>query len=291
MSGFPLSADGGGGGGEPASPDTSVQFNDGGSFGGSDMFRWDDNISVIYLGDEGVSSGIRGVDATTSNTEGGGLTISGGNGVGTAAGGDVSLGAGGSGGDENGGGGIQLGGGQPASGGNITIGGGNGEVDNPGGSIDINGGTGGGTSGAGGSVSLTAGSAQGGDSNGGNIDISTGFRTGSGDLGRMTLISEGDLVIESGQPTRALLLNKEGEGVRAIFDVNSITANRTFTFPNRSGYLAVATQGADVGSANNLSLGADGNVFEITGTTQNACAAMTAPGKHRRATSFWHSGR
>jgi hypothetical protein len=40
---------GSGGGGSPASPDTSVQFNDGGSFGGSSSFTWDNIYKTLSL--------------------------------------------------------------------------------------------------------------------------------------------------------------------------------------------------------------------------------------------------
>ena len=38
-----------GGGGTPASPDTSVQFNDGGSFGGDSHFVWDKMTHTLTL--------------------------------------------------------------------------------------------------------------------------------------------------------------------------------------------------------------------------------------------------
>jgi hypothetical protein len=37
------------GGGTPANPDTSIQFNDGGSFGGSGNFTWDDNDQRVDI--------------------------------------------------------------------------------------------------------------------------------------------------------------------------------------------------------------------------------------------------
>ncbi len=46
-----INASGGGGGGSPSAPDTSVQFNNGGSFGGSPAFLWLDSSQNLRLGD------------------------------------------------------------------------------------------------------------------------------------------------------------------------------------------------------------------------------------------------
>jgi hypothetical protein len=52
-----------------------------------------------------------------------------------------------------------------------------------------------------------------------------------------------------------------------IFNCTSATFNNLSSTTYRYGFLEW-TQGADVASANNLSLGTDGDSFEITGTTQ-----------------------
>lgn len=125
-----------------------------------------------------------------------------------------------------------------------------------GGEITIHGGDGGATSGSGGSISLTAGSAQAGDSDGGSVNITAGSKTGAGVDGLIYFESPGSNYVFS------------GAGSDQTLSFINASNNRTFTFPDRSGTIATANQGADVASANNLVLGTDGDVFEITGTTQ-----------------------
>ncbi len=94
-----------------------------------------------------------------------------------------------------------------------------------GGSAEIQGGTGGATSGNGGSISLTAGSAQGGDSDGGSLTLRPGSSTGGGADGKIKLTDAG--------------------GDSAILDTSSIaSSDKTFTFPNTTGTLAVVTAGS-----------------------------------------------
>jgi len=51
-----ITATGGSGGGTPADPDTSIQFNDGGSFGGDNLFVYDKNKNRVGIG---ITSGMQ----------------------------------------------------------------------------------------------------------------------------------------------------------------------------------------------------------------------------------------
>lgn len=54
---YSLGTCGSGGGGSPASPDTSIQFNNSGSFGGSASNVWDDTNKIQTIGTNGTSPG------------------------------------------------------------------------------------------------------------------------------------------------------------------------------------------------------------------------------------------
>lgn len=154
------------GGGTPASPDTSVQFNDGGSFGGQTSFLFDKNTRTIFLGLEGGGNTgtLRTPNASSADTDASPLQLFSGNGLGTGWGGDINIGS-----NESG----------------------NGGDTGTGGTINVKAGSGGATSGSGGSISLIAGNAQGGDSNGGSFQMSAGGAAGSG-TGGVLNFSSGD---------------------------------------------------------------------------------------------------
>lgn len=142
------------GGGTPASPDMSIQYNNSGSFGGAsilyspDLFG-DGSDLPAFIGETGGNSflGFRSGDATTSsNNNGSGFFLLPGNGDGSGHGGDLIIGAGGFG-----------------AGGNIGDGGG----------VIINAGSGGDTSGEGGLVNIIGGSSP--NDNGGDINLLPGL--------------------------------------------------------------------------------------------------------------------
>lgn len=163
----------GGGGGTPSAPDTSVQFNDGGSFGGDASFVWDKIDKVLTLtgedfakitagystvdSDQPLSLLLTGANAVAMDKSGGNLRMIGGNATGNEEGGKIR-GTSGDGGDTG-----------------------------TGGAVEFEAGVGGATSGSGGSISLTAGSAQGGDSDGGGVTITAGHKTGAGIAGNLIL--------------------------------------------------------------------------------------------------------
>lgn len=87
-----------GGNGTPSSPDTSVQFNNGGSFGGSADFVYD--ISTTGAGfqvktpdsaSDGRDVNIQSGNGITGNANGGAIVIAAGNSHGTGQGGEVGL--------------------------------------------------------------------------------------------------------------------------------------------------------------------------------------------------------
>lgn len=188
-----------GGGGTPAAPDTSVQFNDGGSFGGDAAFIWDGSgVGLPYIfAPSSVNPSQPYLDFT---------------------------------------GGFEAGFNNAASvqspGSAVSFTAQNGYTNTDGGGVIFLGGSGGATSGSGGSVSLTAGSAQGGDSNGGNVVIETGTKSGAGTPGQfyMSALQAGAYIHFQSNPS---------SDVGAIIDTNALTSDRTFTFPDQSGTFVI----------------------------------------------------
>lgn len=207
-----------GGGGTPAAPNTSIQFNDGGNFGGSQLnYDKTGNPDAIFTtppgsgtndgssfslttGNGGATSGSGGdisITAGSATTDGSGGDINNiaGDGAGANDGGDYSI-AGGTDGDaageaatlfvrgsrfnDSGRAGDIIG--NAGAGNNIDIDGGN---------VVFQGGDGGNVSGVGGSISLTAGSAQGGDSIGGDVNVSSGEGHGIGVGGDVNVTANG----------------------------------------------------------------------------------------------------
>ena len=82
------------GSGTPGGSDTQVQFNDGGSFGGDTAFTWNKIDNALNIGLESIGGAIVGRDATTADTNGGGLNLTAGTGKGTGTGGYLYLSAG-----------------------------------------------------------------------------------------------------------------------------------------------------------------------------------------------------
>jgi len=156
----------------PASPTTSVQFNNAGVFGGSANFTYDTGTNTFTVGPAGATTNIetlaptgatiagtlrfRGKNASATNGAGGGFSFLGGTGTGTNAGG--SFGIGGGSGGATGGGFSFIGGGGTALGGGIQF--------------DC--GSGVGASGVGGGFTVNAGQ---GESDGGSFTMNAGSST------------------------------------------------------------------------------------------------------------------
>jgi hypothetical protein len=112
------------------------------------------------------------------------------------------------------------------NGGNIGIICGDGGDNSHGGEISIHAGFGGVNTGKGGEVEITTGGSQGGDNDSGNLRLETASPSGTGNCGKV-MIREGN----SSSPTHYY----------AILDTLSLTADRTFTFPDASGTFALTS--------------------------------------------------
>lgn len=265
---------GSGGGGTPALPFTSVQFNNSGAFGGSANFLWDDTNQILSLG---------GLQPTIISMGGGAeFNINGGNAINSGDSGDFLLLAAGAGLDTGGGGEIHLTGGQ---------GGDTGQ----GGQVNIRAGNGGATSGDAGSMIFSGGSTFGSGLPG---DIRFNPGTGSGQQGKIgfvnalqgvaafidtSLLNSTDrtftfpnqsgtfaltsdlgnfvpytgatgnvnlntqsLVFDDGSATLFIsatpsseLFNITNGGATASLDISALSTARTFTFPDKDGTFAM----------------------------------------------------
>lgn len=205
--------------------------------------------SATVLGDSHITDD--GLDVTitapsSATRDGGNLVVSGGAGgfsgdvnltagsgiSGNATGGSVSLHSGAGFGSGSGGGYVMEAGSALGTGG--------------GGNVNITAGGGGATSGSGGFISITGGSGQGGNSNGGSVQFIPGSPSGSGTPG----------IFQLGDPQ---------SGKFAILATTSLLANRTFTFPDASGTLAL-TSSLPVG-ANPTGTGVDTTVVNGSAAT------------------------
>lgn len=220
---------GGGGGGSPAGPNKSVQYNNGGSFGGSAKLQWDDGTNTLTLGSTAADT----VISTPANGAGiaRGLVLSSGpsnsastppqtkvvgsNNVGAGNSGPVALiaglasGAGNGGvalvqaGQSNGGGlggNLQLlaGNSLTSGAGNVTISAGSGPVGSSG-NVSITANTP--TTGTGGTVTIQSGSSSLGD--GGAITIQAGNADVTNNGGQVTIkggsgLNPGTVLLQSG---------------------------------------------------------------------------------------------
>lgn len=219
------------GGGSPGSPDTSVQFNSGGTFAGSTNFKYITGSNRILLGVEGGLGQIVAPDAASANTNGSGLDFFSGVGTNGNAGGLIR---------------IVAGDGGPTGGAN---------------GIQFQGGSGGATSGPGGNLSFTAGSAQAGDSNGGDVTLSSGSGTGVNRAGNVTISTAGfpdagtagNIILSPGQNNSEnvfgyVRIKRPNANISAILDPGTVaTTDKTFTFPNLTATLGV--QSATVNAA------------------------------------------
>lgn len=212
--------------GAPGGADTSVQFNDGGNFGGDANFTWHATLQQLWLaGNLLFGSGDRTINvdvATTTNVTGGSLAVFSADATGDGDGGALSLSSGasdtngdggtvnilsGSGGSESGNGGyIQMLAGdstdENASGGSIWLlagnnhsGGSAGEFRMRAGDAAEGNGSGvrgyAGTPSGGGKIGIYGGDAATGNLPGGNVTLTPGVGSGSGENGHIEMISAG----------------------------------------------------------------------------------------------------
>lgn len=174
--------------GAPASPSTSVQFNNAGAFGGSANFTYVTGTNTFTVGPAGATTTIETLaptgatvagtlrllskNASATNGAGGGITLTTGNGQGTGAGGLLRF----SSGTGRNGGAIQF-----VSGIGSSTGG------------DMLFASGGGTNSSGGSFQMYAGIGNAGAASGGSFDMAGGNAAGSGAGGGLVLQSGGSL--------------------------------------------------------------------------------------------------
>lgn len=242
---------GGGGGGTPANPTNSIQYNNAGAFGGSSTLLFN-GTNTITFGTENATAILKAPLATTLNTDGGSLSLRGGGGNGTASGGDVSIEAGaagssGAGGDIN----LVAAAGAGSGGGgafNATAGSaGLGTAD--GGGFSLTAGNGGATAGNGGNFVMNAGGAIGGNSDGGGVYISPGVKSGAGTQGQ----------IHFGDPSTGFFTH---------FVTTGLTADHTHTFPNNDGVYALSVNGNFANSAGAITISVgSGTVTQINAGT------------------------
>lgn len=141
--------------GTPGGSDTSVQYNDGGSFGGDSNLTWDKtnqilSVDTIQANGAGNDINVLAADAVAANTNGGSTYIESGDGNGSGQSGNIVLLVG--------------------TAGATGVGGG----------VYLTASHGGATSGAGGPIAITAGNGLGGNSNGGSVVFTPGVKSGSG---------------------------------------------------------------------------------------------------------------
>lgn len=209
-----------GGSGTPAAPDTSVQFNDGGSFGGDEHFLWDKGNQRLTLSGEnsaprittGVDTGsgaISGLVLSTGNGgisggDGGALNITSGSGIASGAvggviqivagdsatdpGADVLIVGGANTGTGNLGATVRLKGGDNSGGGQVIISGGLvGTSDANGGSFVFQGANAGGGTGNGGTFEMDGGNGGETAGPGGGMSFNAGSAIGTGPGGDLNL--------------------------------------------------------------------------------------------------------
>lgn len=208
-----------GGGGTPGAPTDSIQYNDAGSFGGSATLLFN-GTDTITFGTEGSNATLQGVDATTTDTEGGGIIILTGAGDGTEDAGRFE---------------VQIGNaGATGNGGDITlVAGVGGSTSGDGGNVSLIAGSAA-TEGTGGSILFGAGGGTGTNQPGGNVELTAGAGTGSGQDGQFVFVPLGGAGNANG------ILN---------FD-NIASTDKTFTFPNASGTIALSDNVATITVAN-----------------------------------------
>jgi len=206
---------GGAGGGTPGGSDTQIQFNDGGAFGGDSALTWDKTSNAINLsGDIYIETTDLASDRyisvngqTEVDTNAGDLNILGGQGNGVGKGSDIAIFAG------------------------------NGGTSGDGGLIDIRTGDGG-TTGNAGYFNLQAGEGKGAGNVGGAFYILSGGGTSGANSGDIQFT----LGQVSGGGTKGKVKFSDNGSQVGILDFSSIaTTDKTFTFPNATGTIALTS--------------------------------------------------
>ena len=243
----------------PASPTTSVQFNNGGAFGGSANFTYVTGTNTFTVGPAGATTTIEtlaptgstvagtlrflGKNASATNGNGGSFLFTPGNALGTGTGGGVTFNTG------NG-----------RSGGNLGFTAANGTVF--GGNVTFNSGNGDGPTGVGGSFFLTAGLGST-TASGGSFEMTAGAAATSGAGGNFTMLAGASVSGAGGE----------------------VTIASGFGIPNGSVYL-----GADSGTVIQITQDATPNLqlgfFGATPVAQPTAVPVTAAGIHAALVSL-----
>lgn len=193
----------------PASPSTSIQFNNGGVFGGTADFTFNSGTDTLSLGTAATTGTIQ---PQTSATTGATLRVVGGAGGATNAGGVLQL-VGGPGGATSG------------NGGSATLSGGSASGSGNGGLAQIIGGNSG-VTGAGGSVSISAGTA--GSAAGGNITLTASPNGGSGANGNVTINSPGGTFVTAATGATTLTVTGPSTANSAMTVASGATSGSAF---------------------------------------------------------------
>ena len=224
------------GGGTPAGSDTQIQYNNAGSFGASADFNFTAGATpVLAFGSEGSAAIFTSNSTSTANTHGCDITMTSPAGTGTERGGNLELYSG------------------------------YGGATGVGGHLFISSGFGGATSGHAGDIYIFSGNAQGGNSNGGGLTLSAGVKSGSG--------THGELIFT--QDDKLFQFSTSSFAIKGILDFASVaTSDKTFTFPNTTGTIAL--------TANKLSAFAATTSSELAGvisdeTGSGALVFATSP--------------
>lgn len=143
--------------GAVGAPVNSIQYNNASAFAGSSHLLYD-GTNTIDFGAENSNGTLEGVDATSTDSDGGGIVIRGGQGDGAGDGGNVEI----------------IGRDAPTTG--------------NGGQITLTSGAGGATSGSGGNITISASGATAGGGNGGNVLIGAGQKNGAGTVGTVQVV-------------------------------------------------------------------------------------------------------
>jgi hypothetical protein len=211
-------------GGTPSAPDTSLQFNNSGSFGGTE---------ILYTEPDTINLQLKVVDQALTDTQGINLNFLGSDGDGIGRGGDVTFKSGG--GTANGGGISFIAADVPGSAGDMTFTGGSSSSSGYGGGFFAYSGAGNGGDHTGGTIQFQVGSSVG-DGNGAPLNFFGGPADGGGiGVGGSIYLAPG-----TGGGGRG---NVVFSGARdALWDLSLIaTSDKTFTLPNNSGTIALTS--------------------------------------------------
>ncbi len=237
--------------------DSSIIIGNAG--GGSIQVTSDgDNSLDFFNNGDGYGFTMTGSDGVTSGSSGGNLsfTAGDGSGIGSSAGGTIDMHTGNAASGTAAGGNFDITTGHgfgSLAGGRFQLHLGNGGATGIGGAITLQSGNGGATSGAGGQLQLLAGNATAGNSNGGNLVLYAGVKSGGGTNGTIQLAGG-------------------GSSSNALLDISLlIGGDKTYTFPNKTGTLALQT-----GQTYTVSNVTPDRTFDPTLTNLNEVAMVLA---------------